>query len=146
MKMITKRICDFIRYNGEKRTTIQVYIYSAYYRICIKYLPSHQLEKKMGFKDRESTYEVEQKDYDIAKILAFHVNRITQHTPWECKCLVRALTLKRLLVKEKISCTIYLGVKEINQKLVAHAWLRVGSIYMAGGMGDEYITVAKFLN
>ena len=40
---------------------------------------------------------------------------------------------------------MYLGVGlDENKKMIAHAWLRCGQLYVTGGDGHEYTTVACF--
>ena len=139
-----RRIINFLRYNHEKRMTISVYLYAAYYRICILFIPMPKLEKQMGIRGEESPAEETGENLKMAKLVGFHVNRVTQHTPWESKCLVRALTARAILKKKNINSTLYLGVMKENEKMVAHAWLRCGLLYVTGGNGKEYGMVAKF--
>ena len=65
-------------------------------------------------------------------------------TAWESKCLVRALTAQRLLKKKGIPSTMYLGCKMEEGNMVAHAWLRVGKLYVTGGNGESYSKVDRF--
>lgn len=139
-----KRIKDFIKVNGEKGMTLMAYIYAAYYRFCVLHIPKQKLEQKMGVRGEESIAEETEEHLKQARLIAFHVNRITTHTPWESKCLVRALTVQRLLKQRGITSTLYLGVGKENDKMVAHAWLRCGLIYLTGGNGRDYATVTKF--
>ena len=143
IKML-KRVIGFLKYNGEKWMTITVYIYAAYYRMCMLFIPKPRLEKKMGIRGVESEAEVPLNDIKMAKLVGFHVNRVTGHTPWESKCLVRAMTARKILMKKGINTTLYLGVGTEDDKMVAHAWLRCGALYVTGGNGSQYATVAKF--
>ena len=139
-------LISFIKDNGEKGLTIKAYIYSFYYRIMVKTVPMSKVHSKLGIEKQESPVEETEENVKIAKLYAFHVNRITEHLPWDAKCLVRALTLKKLLSENRISCTIYLGVKKEDNKLSAHAWLRSGTLYLTGGIGKGYTVVGKFGN
>lgn len=139
-------IISFIKDNGEKGITVKAYIYSFYYRMLIKFVPMSKIHAKLGIEKVESSVEETQEHQQIARLYAFHVNRITEHLPWEAKCFVRALTLKRLLSEKKISSTIYLGVKKENNKMVAHAWLRSGLLFLTGGTGNGYTVVGKYGN
>lgn len=66
------------------------------------------------------------------------------HLPWECKCLVQAISGKMMLSQRKISSTLYLGVaKKEDGDLNAHAWLRVGDIIILGGGGLERFAVVS---
>ncbi|SHI13235.1 Transglutaminase-like superfamily protein [Butyrivibrio fibrisolvens DSM 3071] len=135
---------SFIFDNKEKSVTIKAYIYSFYYRYIVKHTPAKKLEDRLGVRGEETPYEESRDKIDLAKLYAFHINRITERLPWEEKCLVRALSLRKFLIKKNIPCTIYLGVKTEKGKLEAHAWLRCGNLWATGGNGDEYTTVAKF--
>ena len=134
----------FVFDNNEKIVTIKAYIYSFYYRFLIKKTPMIKVYRKLGDKDKESPVEEPIEHQRLARLYAFHVNRITEHLPWEEKCFVRALTLKKLLSEKKISCTIYLGVKKEEKGMSAHAWLRSGLLYISGGMGKGYTVVGKY--
>ena len=72
------------------------------------------------------------------------VGKVCDKTPWESKCLVRALAAQRLLCRRGLSSTLYLGCGMEEGKMVAHAWLRFGEMYVTGGDGGGYTTVARF--
>ena len=137
---------SFLTKNGEKGLTIKAYIYSFYYRFLVMKVPMKKLQKKFGIRGEESTYDFPEGMGRYVRLCAFHVNRITEHLPWDAKCFVRALTLRKLLNENNISSTIYLGVMEEEGKLKAHAWLRCGNYYLTGGNGDGFAVVAKFRN
>ena len=140
-----RALVDFIRLNGEKKMTIAAYIYAAYYRFMIKFVPMSKIEKKMGTRGDESSRDVSVENYRIAKLVAFHVGRITRHTPWQSKCFVQALTAQKLLLNKGIESTLYMGVKHEDGLMKAHAWLRCGDLYVTGGTGEEFAQVAKFV-
>ena len=95
---------------------------------------------------RESPQEETMENLRKAKRVSTHVNRITEHTLWESKCLVRAMTARKLLKEAGIHSTLYLGVGKDEGKMIAHAWLRCGQMYVTGGNGSSYAMVAKFRN
>jgi hypothetical protein len=71
---------------------------------------------------------------------------VCNYTPWESKCLVQAVVCKRMLQKRGIQTTIYLGVandKEAN-KLLAHAWLKLGDQILTGSKGHQKFKVVNF--
>ncbi|WP_141504041.1 lasso peptide biosynthesis B2 protein [Paenibacillus luteus] len=66
----------------------------------------------------------------------------SRHTPWESKCLARAIAGMRMLERRHISSTLYLGTaKDDAGKLIAHAWLRSGAHYITGAEEMERFTV-----
>lgn len=138
-------IIGFIKKNPNKRMTIKAWIYAAYYRILVKFVPSKKLEKNWGIPNEESSQDLKPWQYRYCGLVSRHVNRVAGNTPWESKCLVRALTARKLLMEKEIPCTLYLGVgKDESGKMIAHAWLRAGKAYVTGGDGSDYATVAKF--
>jgi hypothetical protein len=139
-----KRITDFIRYNGEKKMTVLVYVYVALYRLCVLMVPMKHIEKMMGIRGEETPESETVENYKTAKLVGFHVNRVTQHLPLKRKCWVRALTARKLLLKNGINSTLYMGVGVENGGMKAHAWLRCGGLYVTGGNGDGFAVVAKF--
>lgn len=137
-------IFHFIKFNHGKKLTIRVWFWAGLYRAVILIIPPKIMKKYYGIPDEESPDSESEDNYRKAMRIAYHVNRVAEHTPWESKCLVRALTAQRLLKKEHISTTLYLGVKKEEEKMVAHAWIRTGNFYVTGGDGKDYTTVARF--
>ena len=138
------RILNFISLNKDKRLTVEIWAWTGIYRLLLLLVPVKYTKKYYGISGEESPYSESIGHYAKARKIAYHVNRIAEHTPWESKCLVRALTAQRLFTKAKITSTLYLGVKPENENMIAHAWLRSGSYYATGGNGNGYAMVAKF--
>ena len=135
----------FIRYNKRKKMTLAVYALTAFYRLTILIVPSTFQQRFWGKSGEESQMSESKSNYYYARIVSRYVNAVADRTPWESKCLVRALTARKLLVRKKISCTLYLGVgKDENGTMIAHSWLRCGEYYVTGGNGKDYAMVAKF--
>ncbi len=137
-------IKGFIRSNPNKKITITVWLCAAWYRFRIRFFPMKYLKKNFGTEGEESPEEGTAEEYRYAKLISRYVNRSADKTPWESKCLVRALTAQRLLKKKNIPNTLYLGVKTEDGKMLAHAWLRTGKMYVTGGNGEGYAMVAKY--
>lgn len=138
------RVMNYIRFNSDKWLTIGVWFWAAIFRLIILFVPVKYMKKHYGISGEESPPDESKDNYVRARKIAYHVNRIAEHTPWKSKCLVRALTAQRLLTKKNISSTLYLGVKKEGEKMVAHAWIRTGGFYATGGNGNDYSVVAKF--
>ena len=137
-------IVGFLKNNKNKKITISVWWYAAYFRFLIRFIPMKYLRKHLGIQGEESDTEATPEAYKYAKLISRHVGRSASHTPWESKCLVRALTAHRLLKKKGIPSTLYLGVGTEEGKMVAHAWLRVGKLYVTGGNGEGYAVVDRY--
>lgn len=148
VKKVIKRLRDFIKYNDEKSMTIKTYLYAAYFRMCILILnkkDNEKLESMLGERGEESSLQETNETYRVARKISKHVNRIAEHTPWESKCMVRAMTAQKLLSEKGIVSTIYLGVGTTEDGgMRAHAWLRCGEYCVTGGGDTECAVVAKF--
>lgn len=139
------RLYRFIRYNNAKMITIQAWLYSAVFRFRILYVKSDKLRRKWGQEGEESPETATREEYKYAKRVSYAVNHVCNKTKWESKCLVRALTAQKLLRKKGILSTLYLGCGLEDGKMVAHAWLRCGKMYVTGGNGSDYAIVDKFM-
>lgn len=142
--MIIKKIYHFIRYNKYKCLVFKCFLYNTYYRAKIQFVPMVKLKDKLGFKGQESPYVESNEKIRVAYTIAYYVNKSSEFTPWKNKCFARALTLQKLLKEEKISSTLYMGVGKVENKMVAHAWLRCGDYYLTGGDGTGFATVALY--
>lgn len=137
-------IRGFLKKNRNKKLTILSYFLSAKYRFLILRVKPEHLRKYWGEEGRESKFTDTEEHYRYAYLVSKVVNRICSKTDWESKCLVRALTAQRLLADKGIHTTMYLGCRLDADKMVAHAWLRCGEMYVTGGNGAGYSVVDKF--
>lgn len=138
-------ILGFLTKNPNKRMTLKAWVYAAWYRFLIRFFSQKRLERTWGILGEESSTNQKPWQNSYCILVARNVNRVAGNTPWESKCLVRALTARKLLMKKNIPCTLYLGVgKDEDGKMIAHAWLRAGKIFVTGGNGENYAMVAKF--
>ncbi|MDR1171095.1 MAG: lasso peptide biosynthesis B2 protein [Bacteroidales bacterium] len=65
-----------------------------------------------------------------------------RHLVWGRKCLVESIAAKRMLNRRQIPATLYMGVaKNEKGKLIAHAWIRSGDIWVSGGRNRHKFTV-----
>lgn len=70
------------------------------------------------------------------------IQTMSRYTPWDSKCLVRALAAMKMLERRKIDSTLYLGTaKDETGSMVAHAWLRSGPYYVSGAEEMKRFTV-----
>ncbi|HWT76033.1 MAG TPA: lasso peptide biosynthesis B2 protein [Mobilitalea sp.] len=130
--------------NDDRGICIKALFLSAFYRFCVLMIPMKKLQSSFGIMNEESEPEETMDTYRYAAKVANAVNRICNHTPWESKCLVKALSAQCLLKKNKIPSTLYLGVGTEGEHMIAHAWLRSGKFCVTGGNGEGYALVAKF--
>lgn len=137
-------IVSFVRYNHYKKVTLEAYFYSAVFRLCILMVKPDKLHRYWGIEGKESPEDENMEVYRYAKRIGRVVEHVCGKTLWESKCLVRALTAQHFLKKKKIPSTLYLGCAVNEGKMVAHAWLRCGKMYITGGNGSGYAIVDKF--
>lgn len=82
------------------------------------------------------------------KQIAGAVDLMSRYTLWESKCLVRAIANMKMLERRRIASTLYLGTgKDEQGKMIAHAWLRSGTIYLSGAeVMKNFVVVETFAN
>jgi hypothetical protein len=132
----------------ERFLLLEAFILTGIFRFAILFIAFNKIAKLSGkYKGESSQYVSDIEKVTINKI-AWAVAIISLHTPWESKCLVKALTAQLMLTKRKISSTLYLGVaKDEEKKLIAHAWLRSGTEVITGYEArNRFVDVVKFAN
>ena len=144
MKQLTRYIYNFLFTNRTKGQTVYILFFSAYYRLKILMLPKTLLEKELGIEGKESPLAVDYEDRKTAYWVGQRVERTCDKTWWESKCLVKAMIAQRMLHKKGIATTLYLGVRTSKAEMLAHAWLRCGSVYVTGGDGGENVVVGMY--
>lgn len=82
------------------------------------------------------------------KRISTAVDVMSRYTFWDSKCLVRAIAGMKMLERRRIPSTLYLGTgKDEHGKLIAHAWLRSGPVYLSGAeVMKEFVVVETFAN
>ena len=74
-----------------------------------------------------------------------NMRRWKRRLPWKVKCFEEAITLKKVLEKQDILSTLFLGVdKNECKELIAHAWLKAGKQIVAGDKGVDKFVVVGF--
>ncbi|MGL5713632.1 MAG: lasso peptide biosynthesis B2 protein [Paraclostridium sp.] len=131
----------------EKFLLIEAFFLTGTMRFKILKIPFNKLKQQLGTYNKESSKEVPIEYYREAKKIRWVVTHISSHTPWESLCLVQSMTVQKMLEKRGVPTTLYLGVnKDTNNEMKAHSWIRCGQMYITGGDGSGYATVAKFSN
>ncbi len=129
-----------------KIIVIAVFFLTGITRLAILVVPPKYLLSILGKEGSETPEEVNRRELLRAYKIGWCVNKVSDYTPWQSKCLVEALTAQLLLKTLGISSTLYLGIsREGENKLIAHAWLRCGQLIVTGGDEKEHFkTVAKY--
>lgn len=139
IKMLKRRLIKFFKLNWKLKLMVIVsYLLLGIVRLGILVIPFKYIAPLLGKKNISTTLEVEHAVLRKAKKIGFMVELVSQYTPWESKCLARAITAQLLLRVLKIPSTLYLGMsKDESHKLVAHAWLRCGNLIITGASESE---------
>lgn len=117
--------------------TLLLFIEAAFYlgsvRIQLLYFPFSKISSSLGVAMKETEFAYIQQNHKILSNVNYAIDVMSRNTFWETKCLVRAIAAMKMLENRKISSTLYLGTaKDTAGKLIAHAWLRSGSLYVTG--------------
>ncbi|MEI5907727.1 lasso peptide biosynthesis B2 protein [Bacillus spongiae] len=128
-----KKIALFLSLNNKtKWIFIEAFFYLALGRI-MKELPFKKVAPSFGRHMKESPFELEGVNVKKAKQVSQAIHIMSRYTFWESQCLVKAIAGMKMMKRRKIETTLYLGTaKDEEGKMIAHAWLRSGSIYITG--------------
>lgn len=141
-----KRISKFHRIPWKMKIMFFIaYMLMGLVRMCVLLLPFRFIAPILGQKNQTSSLEVSRDTLTKATKIGYIVNTSSRFTPWESKCLVRAITAILLLRLLRIPCTLYLGMgKDASNKLIAHAWLRCGEVIITGA--EESMNFKSVIN
>ncbi|GIN73233.1 hypothetical protein J14TS2_37080 [Bacillus sp. J14TS2] len=143
MRVFTK-LMTFLRLHPKTGfLLIEAYIYLGWARM-LKNIPFSKVASTLGNHMDETTYHPIQSNTQILKNISNAIQIMSKYTLWESQCLVKAIAGMKMLEKRGIDSTLYLGTaRDEVGKLIAHAWLRSGSIYISGAEGMEKFTVVS---
>ena len=113
-------------------------------RLAIRVFPFPLIARQLGSHMAESSEADAPAHFKHLQHISWAVVAMSRRLPWECKCLVQAIAGKKMLQRRGIASTLYLGVaKKGETDLIAHAWLRCGSMTLTGARGKELFTVVS---
>lgn len=147
MKVWKGRLTRFHRLSLKmKLLCVIAYFLMGIIRLGIIVFPFKYIAPILGEKNKSSLAEVERSVLVHASKISFAVETMSRFTPWESKCLVRAITAQLLLRVVRTPSTLYLGMsRDSSNKLIAHAWLRCGEFIMTGASESKnFKSVAQF--
>ncbi|MBF0225245.1 MAG: lasso peptide biosynthesis B2 protein [Desulfobacterales bacterium] len=146
MRKYTDLIIKFLKKSlNEKIIYLEVIFWLAITRLSILTLHFKFIARFLGKHMAESEKQHPPHTMKKARVIAARIYTLSKYLPWECKCLVQAISGKMMLKKRKITNTMYLGVcKDNHGMLMAHAWLRVGDSIILGGDVKRFTVVATF--
>jgi hypothetical protein len=126
--------------NKTKRLLFEVYFNLGWARI-LKAFPFSKVAPSLGEYMSETPYSSDNHAV-VLKQISSAIKIMSKYTFWESQCLVKAMAAMNMLKRRNIENTLYLGTgKDENGNLIAHAWLRSGSVYLTGSEGMERFTI-----
>jgi len=126
---------------------IEATLYLGWARFYLLYYPFSKLSKSLGEYMVETDQIYPKEHLRTLKRVHQAIEIMGKYTFWESKCLVRAITAMKMLEKRRIESTLYLGTaKDESGKLIAHAWLRSGSLYITGSEEMSKFTITGFFS
>ena len=119
---------------ARKRLLIEAVVLLALARLAVLALPFRWVSKVLGRQGAQTPLRDHSAHERPIRAVRSTLRKVSRHVPWTSKCLDQAITGKIMLARRGIPATIYFGVKKDDKgELDAHAWLRSGSVYVAGG-------------
>lgn len=110
----------------------------------LKWRRFSEIAPKLGEQMVETSYELNKNEIQIIKNVSHSIHIMSKYTLWESQCLVKAIAAMKMLERRKIDSTLYLGTaRELDGKLIAHAWLRSGAFYVSGAEEMKRFTMVS---
>jgi len=129
---------------SEKTLYVEAAFWLGISRLALRVMPFKRIAPMLGTHMAGSAENDVHGDRETELSIARAILTMSRYLPWECKCLVQAISGKMMLRRRKISSTLYLGVaKKEDGDVNAHAWLRVGTTVIIGGGGLERFAVVS---
>lgn len=106
-------------------------------------LPLKNYAQKLGKQSIYVNKEPSEKELHIIFMVSRAIIRSRRVIPWKSLCMTEAIAAKKLLNKQNIESTLYLGVNKTESTMTAHAWLKSGSAWVIGRKGSDRFTVVS---
>ncbi|WP_137790998.1 lasso peptide biosynthesis B2 protein [Bacillus sp. E(2018)] len=141
-----KRIRLFLHFDTTmKKLIIEAYVQLGWSRI-LKSIPFAKVAPNLGKFMEETEFTVHPEQKKLLQQISEAVHLASRYTFWESQCMVKAIAAMNMLKRRGIESTIYFGTaKDEKGVLIAHAWLRSGSIYISGAEEmNKFTVVGKY--
>ena len=117
----------------------QVFVLMAWYKHQVHHTPFAELSPRIGTLHYQTPVEASPRNaWYVHELMEAMFRRIG----WKDSCLIRALTAKHILNRMGERCTLYMGVRKLEDNaMTAHAWLRCGKLIVTGGESMAGYTV-----
>ena len=111
--------------------------------VLVRFIPLKWFSSLLGEFRKE--IEVESLQIDTILNVKKNIRRAKRILPFRVKCFEEAIAAKKVLEKEGVKSTLYLGVdKNTENELIAHAWLKVGELFVTGESRTQEFKVVGF--
>ncbi|MEY2192773.1 lasso peptide biosynthesis B2 protein [Neobacillus sp. BF23-41] len=143
---IFKRVRYFLFFDTKtKLLLVEAFIFLGWARV-LKSMSFSKVASSLGEQMNETSLNIDDLNRKLLKQISQAVNMMSRYTLWESMCLVKAIAAMKMLERRNIESTIYLGTaKDETGKMIAHAWLRSGPLYLTGAEEMErFVVVSKF--
>jgi hypothetical protein len=148
MRLNRSRLKKFLRLGWPARAQLaEAVIYLAASRLALLFIPFNRLAPYLGVQQAQSPQTLAAPVHQAqAAQVGRAVKIMSRFVPWDSMCLAQALAARWMLNRRKLVSTLYLGVAyDENKKMLAHAWLRCGPVFVTGApQHQKFTTVATF--
>jgi hypothetical protein len=127
----------------EKGLYFEAVITSIKIKLMVTCLPLRWYASYLGKQHLVTDEYTIENSYSVIFKVSQAIVRCQKTVPWPTRCLVNAITAKKMLKKRGLESTLYLGVSKENEKMKAHAWLRCGTFFVTGRREMEKFTVVS---
>lgn len=112
-------------------------------RVLLLALPLNAIAARLGKVHQQSPATLDNSfQRTQARRVGYAVTKMSRYVPWDSACLAQALAAKWMLGTRQLPSTLYLGVAfDENKKMLAHAWLRCGDVFVTGAPQHTRFTV-----
>ena len=140
-----KRLVQFVRLSRpERRDLVEAVALCTLAGVLLRVLRFPRLAPRLGQHMAESPTEHDAATLAEVKRIGWAIAAAARYLPWKPVCLPQAVCAQWMLKRHRIPSTLYLGI-DPSRDYDAHAWVRVGTIIVTGGPGQErYAVVSTF--
>ncbi len=110
-------------------------------RLAVLTLPFRWVMRISGDHLGQSSDDVLLADAETAERVAWAIQGMRYHTPWDSNCLARAIAGQQMLRRRGVESTLYIGVdNNMPRSFETHAWLRCGGRILTGAERKDQFT------
>lgn len=121
---------------------IQVGLLLGFGRMSVLLIPFRKIAIWLGESGEETSVVVEGVKISQLIRVSSAIEAVSKYTPWKSNCFAQALCAHWILGRRHIPHTVYFGViKEGENTMKAHAWLRAGKSIITGRKSHKGFTV-----